>query len=63
MKTSDGIDAVEVQENGESLQRIDKANVSDFDFTVPETITDSTERKVFNIVNLAFKENQQVARV
>ena len=59
VKTSDGIDAVEVQENGESLQRIDKANVSDFDFTVPETITDSTERKVFNIVNLAFKENNK----
>ena len=57
---SEGIDAVEMQENGRVIQRIDKDNVEDFDYDGPsEVLTDDVVRKVFTIVNLAFKENNK----
>ena len=56
---SEGIDAVEVQDAKQVIQRIDKSNVDDFDYDSPtDVLTDNTVRKVFTIVNLVFKEEQ-----
>ena len=57
---SEGIDAVEVQANGQVIQRIDKSNVDNFNYdSSSDVLTDNVVRKVFTIVNLAFKENNK----
>ena len=57
---SEGIDAVEVQDNEQVIHRIDKSNVDNFNYdSSSDVLTDNVVRKVFTIVNLAFKENNK----
>ena len=57
---SEGIDAVEVQDNQQVIQRIDKGNVDDFNYDSPsDVLTENIVRKVFTIVNVAFRENNK----
>ena len=56
---SEGIDVVEVQDNGQVIQRIDKSNVDNFNYdSFSDVLTDNVVRKAFTIVNLAFKGGQ-----
>ena len=55
-----GIDAVEIQQGGEVVQRVDKSNVEDFSYDgTSQIINRETSRRVFTIVNLAFRENNK----
>ena len=57
---SEGIDAVEVQDAGQVIQRIDKSNVDDFNYdSSSDVLTENVVRKVFTIVNVSFKENNK----
>ena len=55
-----GVDAVEIQQGGEVVQRVDKSNVEDFSYeSTAEVLNQDVSRMVFTIVNLAFKENNK----